>query len=85
MDGSGPVIEVVTLKRKPEVTAEQFSKVDREVQDQYISKRSGFLSRESAPGGDHDWLVILHWRSVADAEASMKRYATAPASANLCR
>jgi hypothetical protein len=55
------------------------------VQDQYISKRSGFLSRESAPGGDHDWLVILHWRSVADAEASMKRYATAPASANLCR
>lgn len=78
---SAPVIEVVTLKLKPAVTPEQFSKVDREVQDQYIAKRSGFLSRESAPGSNHDWLVIVHWRSVADAEASMKSYATAPASA----
>ncbi len=77
---SAPIIEVVTLKLKPEVTPEQFSKVDREVQDQYIAKRSGFLSRESAPGSNHDWLVIVHWRSVADAEASMKSYATAPAS-----
>jgi hypothetical protein len=76
-----PVIEVVTLKLKPELTAAQFDLVDREVQTQYIAKRPGFLSRESAPGSDHNWLVIVHWRSLADAEASMKSFPTAPAAA----
>jgi hypothetical protein len=76
-----PIIEVVTLKLKPGVTAAQFAPVDREIQTNYIAKRSGFLSRESAPGGDNSWLVIVHWRSVADADASMKSFSTAPAAA----
>jgi len=79
-DGS-PVIEVVTLKLKDGITASQFLPIDREIQANYISKRPGFLSRESAPGADHTWLVIVHWRSVADADASMKSFSTAPASA----
>jgi hypothetical protein len=76
-----PVIEVVTLKLKPGVTAVQFDPVDRDVQTQYMVKRPGFLSRESAPGSDNNWLVIVHWRSLADAEASVKSFPTAPAAA----
>jgi len=79
-DGS-PVIEVVTLKLKDGITPSQFLPIDREIQTKYISKRPGFISRESAPGADHTWLVIVHWRSVADADASMKSFPTAPASA----
>lgn len=79
-DGS-PVIEVVTLKLKDGITATQFLPIDQEIQTKYISKRPGFISRESAPGANHTWLVIVHWRSVADADASMKSFATAPASA----
>jgi len=79
-DGS-PVIEIVTLKLKDGVTATQFLPIDQEIQTKYISKRPGFISRESAPGADHTWLVIVHWRSVADADASMKSFSTAPASA----
>jgi len=79
-DGS-PVIEVVTLKLKDGVTATQFWPIDQEIQTKYISKRTGFISRESAPGADHTWLVIVHWRSVADADASMKSFSTAPAAA----
>ena len=79
-DGS-PVIEVVTLKLKDGVTATQFLSIDQDIQTKYIAKRPGFISRESAPGPDHTWLVIVHWRSVADADASMKSFSTAPASA----
>ena len=57
---SSPVIEVVTLKLKDGVTAAQFEPVDRQIQLDYISKRAGFLSRESATGSNHDWLVIVH-------------------------
>jgi hypothetical protein len=77
-----PVIEVVTLKLKDGVTAAQFDPVDQKVQTTYIAKRLGFLSRESAPGADRSWLVIVHWRSLADADASMKSFASAPAAAD---
>ena len=77
-----PVIEVVTLKLKDGVTAAQFDPVDQKVQTTYMAKRPGFLSRESAPGADRSWLVIVHWRSLADADASMKSFATAPAAAD---
>jgi hypothetical protein len=76
-----PVIEVVTLKLKSGVTAAQFELVDRDVETKYMVKRPGFLSRESAPGSDNSWLVIVHWRLLADADASMKSFATAPAAA----
>jgi hypothetical protein len=32
---------------------------------------TGFISRKSAAGDNGEWLVVVHWRSVADAEASM--------------
>jgi glyoxylase-like metal-dependent hydrolase (beta-lactamase superfamily II) len=76
-----PIIEVVTLKLKSGVTAAQFESVDQEIQTNYMEKRSGFLSRESAPGSDNSWLVIVHWRSVADADASMKSFSTASGTA----
>ena len=79
-EGTAPVIEVVTLTLRKGVTPAQFDQVDREVQVDYISKRKGFLSRESAPGGDNKWLVVVHWQSVADADASMKSFSTAHAA-----
>jgi hypothetical protein len=75
-----PVIEVVTLKLKPGVSAADFKPVDKAVENEHVSKQPGFLSRESAPGKDGAWLVIVHWRSVADADASMKSFSTAPAA-----
>ena len=75
-----PVIEVVTLKLKPGVSAADFKPVDKAVENEHVSKQPGFLSRESAPGKDSAWLVIIHWRSVADADAAMKRFSTAPAT-----
>src|SRR5450432_180254 len=77
-----PVIEVVTLQLKGGVTTAQFDQVDRDVEQTYIRKRPGFLSRESAPGADRSWLVVVHWRSAADAEVSMKSFASAPAAAD---
>lgn len=76
-----PVIEVVTLRLKPSVTPAQFAPIDKAVEEQHVSKQPGFLSRESAPGAGGRWLVIVHWRSIADADASMKSFSTAPAAA----
>ena len=75
------IVEVATLKLADGVSREQFQKVDQEMEATYMEKRSGFLSRESAPGKDGTWVAIVHWRSLADADASMKSFSSAPGTA----
>lgn len=75
------VVEVVTFKLKPGVTAEEFRPLDQEVERQYAMKQPGFVSREAAAGDKGEWLVIVHWRSAQDADASMAGFASAPAAA----
>lgn len=72
-----PVIEIVTSKLKSDVTLEKMEEVDREVATNLISRRPGFLFRESAPGSDRSWVAIVHWRSAADADASMESFTSA--------
>jgi glyoxylase-like metal-dependent hydrolase (beta-lactamase superfamily II) len=74
------VIEIATFKLAPGTTAEQFAPIDQAMEREYISKQSGFISRESAAGDDGDWLVVNHWKSVKDAEAAMANFAGAPAT-----
>lgn len=81
-DVSHPVIEVVTLKIKPGISFEEFKKIDKAVEEQHVSKQPGFISRESAAGQNQEWLVIVHWKSVEDADASMNSFSSAPAADN---
>lgn len=75
------VIEVVTFRLKPGVSNAEFGRVDKKVEQEHVSKQLGFISRESGAGDGNEWLVIVHWRSVPDAEASMKTFEKAAAAA----
>lgn len=72
-----------TPQLKEGVTKAQFEQVEREVEQTYIRKRAGFLSRESAPGSDRSWLAIVHWRSTARCRSFNDGLSTAPAAAKL--
>ncbi len=74
------VVEVVTLKLKPGVSYGDFTPIDKAIETQYASKQPGFISRESAAGENGEWLVIIHWQSVKDAEASMAKFSSASAA-----
>jgi hypothetical protein len=77
----GNVIEVVTFKLKAGVSAAEFAPIDKAVERRHVAKQPGFVSRETAHGADGEWLVIVHWRSVKDADASMASFEKAPAAA----
>lgn len=79
--GASDVIEIVTFKLGPGVSVAEFRPVDKAVEREHVSKQPGFVSRESASGTDGEWLVIVHWRSEKDAEASMASFSKAPAAA----
>ena len=77
----GNVIEVVTFKLKAGVAAAEFASIDKAVEREHVTRQPGFVSRESAHGADGEWLVIVHWRSAKDADASMAGFEKAPAAA----
>lgn len=81
-ESSAKIIEIVTFKLKPGVSAEEFRKIDKDVEVNHVSKQPGFVSRESAADENGNWLVIVHWRSTQDADASMASFEKAPAAAN---
>jgi len=75
------VVEVVTFKLKPGVTLDEFRALDEAVERQYAMQQPGFVAREAAAGDHGEWLVIVHWRSAQDPDASMAGFANAPVAA----
>ncbi len=76
------VVEVATFDLGDGVTAEQFTPIDKAVEETHVAKQPGFLSRESGMTEDGYWRVIVHWASFADADASMNSFMKAPAAAD---
>jgi len=75
-----PVIEIVTLKLKDGVSYPDFALIDNAVETEHVSRQPGFIYREVAAGEDGEWLVIVHWESAQDANASMSTFMEAPAA-----
>ncbi len=75
------VIEVVRFKLAPGVSTAAFLALDQAVEREHVAKQAGFLRRESASAPPGEWLVIVHWASAADADASMASFEAAPAAA----
>ena len=46
---------------------------DRRVQEEFSYQQSGLLRRTTARGEDGSWIVIVLWRSSADADAAEAR------------
>ena len=76
-----PVIEMVRLKLMPGVDEQPFLQQNDVVQRRYIPNQLGFISRETAKGNDGEWIVVVHWKSMADAEASMQKFTADPTRA----
>lgn len=74
------VIEIVTLTLKEGVSYSDFAPIDSAIETEHVSQQPGFISREVAAGEDGEWLVIVHWESSQDADASMSTFMEAPAA-----
>ncbi len=74
---SSYITEITTFKYKPEVNAVDFWKEDAKIQANYTSVQAGFISRESAYSDEkNEVLVIVKWKTKADADASMNKFMT---------
>ncbi|GHB77448.1 hypothetical protein GCM10008107_28740 [Psychrosphaera saromensis] len=74
------VIEVASFNLNKDVTYQEFSVIDKTVEKEHVSKQPGFISRETAKGEKGEWLVVVHWETLKDADASMNSFMQAKAA-----
>ena len=71
-------IEIVTFRLKSGVTEEAFIEETKKMEREYLGKLPGFLDRDTGRSADDWWIVVLHWASAEDAQASMDKFAKVP-------
>jgi hypothetical protein len=67
-------VETVRFKLVPGTDPEAFGKLDEKVENEYMAERPGFVSREVTLSEDGEYLVIVHWASPEEADATMSGF-----------
>jgi uncharacterized protein (DUF2237 family) len=70
-------VETIRFRLRAGVSESEFLQHNRRVEDEYMARRPGFRSRETALAPDGEWLVMVRWASAHDAEATMESFLTA--------
>ena len=71
------IIEVTIFSTKPDsVDAAAFKTRDSQIERDYTSKQPGFIKRLSGVNESGEYVVVVYWKTMADADASMKKFMT---------
>ncbi len=70
-------IEIVRFRLNAGTDRNQFLAQNKDVEENFIHKMPGLVSRETAQNSDGEWLVVLHWERPEDAQNSMDKFVAA--------
>ncbi|WP_253764271.1 nuclear transport factor 2 family protein [Flammeovirga sp. SJP92] len=68
------IMEVTTFNIKSDASPTTFAALDAKVESDFTSKQKGFITRQSGVDDKGDYVVVVYWKSVADADASMSKF-----------
>ncbi|APD07931.1 hypothetical protein UJ101_02432 [Flavobacteriaceae bacterium UJ101] len=71
---SKSVLEVTSYQLKPTADTSIFNKLDGEVESNYTSKQPGFIKRQSGVNEKGEYVVLVYWKTLEDAKASMQKF-----------
>lgn len=67
-------MEVTTFKINSDVNSLVFAKEDAKIESDFTSKQTGFIKRQSGIDDKGNYVVVVYWKSVTDADASMSKF-----------
>jgi hypothetical protein len=73
------VIEWAPFKVKPGIDEKTLLKLSEGLQEGFLAKQKGYRKRELIREEDGQYVDIVWWASIADAEAAMQHIADSPA------
>ena len=74
-------LEIVTFKIKDGVKVPDFLKASAELEEDFAKKQEGFINRTFARSEGNEWVDVIRWQTMADAEAAAKAAMQSPACA----
>lgn len=77
-----PTLEVVLFRAKMGVSDEQVLHGSAQIQH-WLEGAAGYVKREVSKGDDGQWVDIVHWRSLVDAQQAAQQLMADPAAADL--
>jgi hypothetical protein len=76
------VVETQTFRLQDGVDEAAFLAADRRVQDEFIWRQPGFVRRTTARGSEGDWLVVVLWQTLGNAETAQAVFKADAAAAD---
>lgn len=73
-NSSKSVLEVTSFKPKTTTNILAFNKLDAEVESNFTSKQAGFIRRQSGINEEGEYLVLVYWNTLEEANASMQKF-----------
>ena len=70
-------IEIVTFELADGVSDEAFVAETKSMERDFLGKLKGFMDRDTGKSEDGSWVVVLHWESAEDAQASINKFVEA--------
>lgn len=74
------VVELAQFKTKHGVSDAEVLTASQEAHDGFLAKQKGYVSREFLKSGDGEWVDIVHWESIEDAQAAMNAFMGHPST-----
>lgn len=74
------VIELAQFKAKPGVSDEEVLAASQEAHDGFLAKQKGYVSRELTKSSEGEWVDIVHWETMEDAQAAMQNFMGSPST-----
>lgn len=71
-------LETIRFRLVDGVSDEEFVRLNKKVENEYMRLRPGFVSRQSARSEAGEWAISVVWATVADAEATIGAFFGAP-------
>ncbi len=72
------VAEVITVNLQDGADVEGWIAANDAMREDHIIKQPGYLGRTLGVTEDGEWIIVVHWESAADAEASIAKFMEAP-------
>ena len=71
-------VEIVTFRLKDGVSRDDFVAETVSMERDFLGKLKGFTDRDTGMTEDGEVVVVLHWESAEDAQASINKFVDAP-------
>ena len=79
------IMEVTTFKINSDANPVAFAQRDAKVESDFTSKQAGFITRQSGLDDKGNYVVVVYWENLADADASMSKFMSDASVANYAK